>query len=377
MASAGGGLAALALDSGARSRRLLVLAVPALFWALFAVFTAFNTYLSMLSHHHSLARLVAFQLVVCGFWAAATPAVVWLARRFDLVPLRFGSLLAHVLCGAALATLHLAWSIAATVVMRPYDRMSITTFRGPFLEVLQAHLHFEMLTYWGILGAVYAFRFHERSRERALRAAELERELAQARLAALSGQLQPHFLFNALHTVSGLVRADEREAAIATVAGLSDLLRYALENGTDPEVTLGEEVEVARRYLAIQGLRYGDRLSVAVAVEPAALAARVPRLLLQPLLENALRHGAEASSAAARVELRAARRDDALVIAIGNSTHAAAAPSPAGHGIGLHNTRERLAQLYGPAAALRAHRRDGWFELDLTLPWRERAAGDG
>ena len=188
----------------------------------------------MLSHHHSLARLVLFQLVVCAFWVAATPAIAWLAEAFPLLPPRPGPLLVHLGTGGVLGLLHLAWSIAVMIVMRPYDEMTISRFPGPFLELLRGKLTVEMLTYWGILGAVFSFSLYERSRERALRAAELERELARARLQALSLQLQPHFLFNALHSVAGLVRAGEPQAAITTIATLSELLRYALDSTALP-----------------------------------------------------------------------------------------------------------------------------------------------
>jgi LytS/YehU family sensor histidine kinase len=185
-------------------------------------------------------------------------------------------------------------------------------------------------------------------------------------------QLQPHFLFNALHTVSGLVRAGEPQAAISTLAGLSELLRYALDSTSAPEVSLGEELDAVRQYLAIQELRFGQRLSVRLDVAAETLPARLPRLLLQPLVENAVRHGAGASGGAAWLELMAARRDGKLAIAIRNSARggeSAREVAGQGRGIGLPNTRARLDQIYGRGYALHTRHLGDRFELTLELPW--------
>jgi LytS/YehU family sensor histidine kinase len=226
---------------------------------------------------------------------------------------------------------------------------------------------------------MHALAFHERSRERALRAAELERALSEARHEALAARLHPHFLFNTLHTVSSLIRAQQPAAAIRTLAGLSDLLRYALDSSS-PDAELGEELEVARRYLAIQSLRFGDRLEVRIDAEADALPARVPRLLLQPLVENAVRHGMPGEGGSAWLTLEARRGAPtrsagpaSLRIGIANSAHGVPPVEGEGRGIGLAATRARLEQLYGGDYHLELRRLDDRFELALDLPYRTLA----
>ena len=361
------------LGWGPRTRTLLAGAL--LFWSAFAVFVAIHTYLSMLSHGHSLVRLILYQWVSCLFWALSTPAIAALAGRFPLVPWRGRSVLVHAAAGAAFASAFAAWSITMNVLLQPYDVRSPTDLASGFVATFSAHFPLEVLVYAGIVGAVHALAFHERSRERALRAAELERALSEAKHEALAAQLHPHFLFNTLHTVSSLIRAQQHAAAIRTLAGLSDLLRYALDASRSPEAELREELEVARRYLAIQELRFGDRLSVRIDAEAETLPARVPRLLLQPLVENAVRHGATRGDAPAWLTLEARRVNGSLRIGIANSANGVPPAEGEGRGIGLAGTRARLEQLYGDAFRLDIRRLPDRFELALDLPWRTRAEG--
>lgn len=345
------------------------LAVLLLFWGAFGVFSGLNTYLSMLTHGHSLVRIVVYQLVVCAYWAAATPLIAGLARRFPIVPLSWRGAGVHAAGASTLTTGYAAWATVMTLTIRPYDAMSITRFMPHFLEYLAVRLPVGVLVYVGTLAVVHAFGFHQRATERAMRAAQLERELSQARLDALAIQLQPHFLFNALHTVAGLIRANESQQAISTIAGLSDLLRYALDSSGTPVVALRDELEIVRRYLQIQELRYGHRLRVSLEVAPETLPAGVPRLLLQPLIENAIRHGVALGAGPAWLSLRTERVNGALRIEIRNSTPPGRRLED-GLGIGLRNTRARLAQLYGDAFEMDVGRLDDRFELSLDLPWR-------
>ena len=359
------------MGRGPRTRTLFAGAL--LFWSAFAVFVAFHTYLSMLSHGHSLVRLVVYEWVVCMFWALGTPVIALLSERFPLMPWRAKNALAHAAAAAAFASAFAAWSITMNVLLRPYDVRSPTDIAEGFVATFSAHFPLEVLVYAGIVGAMHALAFHERSRERALRAAELERALSEAKHEALAAQLHPHFLFNTLHTVSSLIRAQQQTSAIRTLAGLSDLLRYALDASRSPDAELGEELEVARRYLAIQELRFGDRLSVKIDAEAETLPARVPRLLLQPLVENAVRHGAARGEAPAWLTLAARRVNGSLRIDIANSSWGVPPMEGEGRGIGLSGTRARLEQLYGGAYRLDIRRLDDRFELALDLPWRTRA----
>ena len=354
----------------ARARRFgPTLAIPLLFWGAFAIFTGLNTYVSMLSHGHSVLRILAYQLSAFAFWAATTPLIAWLARRFPLVPLQWRSVGIHAATAAALTTTYAAWAIVLMLTIKPFDAMTITTFLPHFWEYLAARLPMGMLAYLGTLGVVYAFQFYARSKERAIRAAQLEHELSRARLEALANQLRPHFLFNALHTVSGLIRGGEPGKAISTIAGLSQMLRYALDHEGEAEVAMRDELEIARCYLEIQGLRYGERLDVTLDVAPETLGASVPRLLLQPLIENTIRHGVAVTAGHAWLSLRAARENGSLCIEIRNGTPAAPRAGD-GSGIGLRNTRARLQQLYGDGFEMQTRQLEDRFELKLGIPWR-------
>jgi two-component system, LytTR family, sensor kinase len=355
---------------GGRPRAAVVWGLPVLFWTLFAVLLAVHTYLSMLTHHHSFVRILLFEIAVCLFWALATPAIAFLARRFPLVPFRWTSVPLHLSATGVFVCASVAWHLRSSLTLRPFDVRNITSFGPNFLEALWLWLPSEVLIYWGTVGAVYAFEFYRRSQERALRSAQLEREVAQARLDALSLQLQPHFLFNALHTVTGLIRGDEDRAAISTIAGLSDLLRYALDSSGAADVKLSEEIDVAKRYLAIETLRYRERLAVTIEADPESLSASVPRLLLQPLVENAVRHGVAANANSSWLSLKTRRTGEALTIEVSNSA-GAAGNGESGFGIGLANTRARLEHLYGASHRLSIHRLPDRFELFLEIPWRE------
>lgn len=354
---------------GSRPRAAVAWGFPATFWTLFAGFMAIHTYLSMLAHGHSFARILLFYVAASLFWVPATPAIAFLARRLSLVPFLWKSVVAHLLAALAFASAAVAWHIWMLVSLRPFDEMTITSFGPHYLHALWKWFPFELLIYCGTVGVVYAFQFYEHSKERALRSAQLEREVAQARLDALSMQLQPHFLFNALHTVAGLIRGEEDQAAISTIAGLSDLLRYALDSSGAPEVRLAQEIEIVKRYLAIEALRHRQRLEVRIDAGAESLEAAIPRLLLQPLVENAVRHGVASSAGSSWLELKTRREGDSLHIEVDNSA-SGEGESERGFGIGLTNTRARLDQLYGPSHQLSVRRLPDRFELSLTIPWR-------
>jgi signal transduction histidine kinase len=222
----------------------------------------------------------------------------------------------------------------------------------------------DVLLYTLIAAGALAAAYARESRERAVAAAQLQAQLAEARLHALAAQLHPHMLFNALHAISALVRPDPRRAE-QLIARLSDLLRHALETGGSAETSLDEELGFVAKYLDIQQARYGDRLAVRYDVAPEARGARVPRLVLQPLVENAVQHGIARRAAggtvtvAARVrgaELELLVRDDGAGLPAaapaGPAPPGGAGAAPARAGVGLAITRARLRQLYGDAQAL-------------------------
>jgi len=203
---------------------------------------------------------------------------------------------------------------------------------------------------------------------------ELEVRLSQAKLQALQMQLNPHFLFNTLHAISALMHQDV-DAAERMLTRLSDLLRYALESTEAHEVPLKKEIEFLQRYLEIEQTRFGDRLQVRMEIDPAALDAQVPNLILQPLVENAIRHGIEPHAQAGLVELRARAENGTLELIVQDNGKGSAKSAPAGFGLGLSNTRARLEQLYGAEHRLEiGDAESGGFRVRICVPMKTPVA---
>jgi two-component system, LytTR family, sensor kinase len=241
----------------------------------------------------------------------------------------------------------------------------------------------DLIVYWAIVGLAYARGYYQRYRERELRAAQLEALLARAELQALKLQLHPHFLFNALHAVAGLVRRGENADAVRMIAGLSDLLRYVLDSADRQLVPLAEELAFLERYLDVQRLRFGDRLSAEIDAAPDTLGLEVPILILQPLVENALEHGLARRAGPGHLRLTARREEDRLVLRLRDDGRGLAGGADGGEGtgdgagVGLENSRARLRELYGEGSALTLRDAEGGpgAVAELILPARP-AAGE-
>jgi LytS/YehU family sensor histidine kinase len=212
--------------------------------------------------------------------------------------------------------------------------------------LLTKTFQYNVWVYWVIVSVCHAFDYYRKFHERELRASELEKRLAQAKLQALQSQMNPHFLFNTLHTISALMHKDV-EAADHMVMKLSELLRLALDNTEVHEVSLSQELDFLKRYLEIEQTRFRDRLKVEMQIAPETLRARVPNLVLQPLVENAIRHGIERHARPGRIVLRAERRNGALELEVQDNGNGLPPGGLAREGIGLSNTRSRLETLYG------------------------------
>lgn len=299
-------------------------------------------------------------------WAAATPLVVWLARRIRVAsPHRLRSAAIHVAASLLVASAHVVLTaVVVKLTMTPGEMPP-----WPFWKLclgLTYTFHLHVLVYGAIVGVTYAY-------DNYTRATQLENQLATAQLEALRAQLQPHFLFNTLHGIAGLIRNGQNGAATNMIAGLSDLLRASLDNSGRQEVPLEEELEFIGRYLDIQRMRFPDRLSVDVDATPETLGALVPNLVLQPLVENALRHGIANRAAAGTVTIRARVDGSWLRLSVLDDGPGLAAASPSGNGggIGLTNTRARLEQLYGDEFHFEVgNRSTGGVETALAIPFR-------
>lgn len=341
---------------------------------LFALMFASEQYVYLRMHGASVpaAELVGVHLARWYLWAALAPFIFTVARRW-----RLGS--GHrarrvAIQGAAAVGFALVHAVLSALVER-----GIGVASGPLSLTLtnQAAALFasDILIYGAIAAVYHALEYYHRYRDRELRASRLGAQLAQTRLQMLRMQLRPHFLFNTLNAISSLMHEDV-ETADAMLAELSGLLRLALDGDDSQEVPLRQEVEFTRRYLDIMRMRFGTRLEAAIEIDPAALDALVPNLVLQPLVENALRHGIAKRLDGGRVEVHARRVNGTVRLRILDDGPGL----PAGWdqhrdgGLGLRNTRARLRQLYGASHRLAlANRPGGGLELTLVVPFRRTA----
>lgn len=305
-------------------------------------------------------------------WAAATPVILVLTRRFPVdVGLWRRNLPVHL---ATMGLFNAGCSTVAVLCGRLacppcYERDPLG--RALALGNLK-QLHLALLLYVGVYAVGCALEFHRRYREGTVVQAQLQTRLAHAQLDALKMQLHPHFLFNTLNAIAALVRKQEGAAAVRMIAGVSDLLRLALYNTGKQTVPLRQELDFVERYLALEQMRFADRLQVVRRVDPGALSASVPNLLLQPLVENALKHGISARAAAGRLELAAVRQGDVLHLEVRDDGPGPSGDWEEGGGIGLANVRARLQQLYGDRHVLRLQAHPGGgacvvVELPYTL----------
>ncbi len=280
------------------------------------------------------------------FALLSLPAVVF-ARRFPLgsAPLRL------------LAVVHLVASLLFSLVwMLLRAGVAVAMEGSPFAETLRhalvATLVFNLLVYWVVVAVAHAIAFYQSLRERERRTLELEKHVTEARLLALQMQLNPHFLFNALHGVSALMYRDV-DAADRMLVKLSELLRHALDRTDAQRVPLRDELAFLDRYLELEQIRFGGRLSVKHEIEDAVRDAAVPNLILQPLVENALKHGIEPQTRPGLITLRAAILPGRRVrLEVEDNGRGLGPGKSAEGGIGTANSRSRLGQLYGDAARI-------------------------
>lgn len=314
---------------------------------------------------------VSYALLDWYVFALLSIPVAALSRRFPVhlstwkvnIPL-------HLVAGAVFSFLFIvlrAWAaqVQGWINGHPAD------FGEAFQPLLVKSFHLNFLIYGVIVAVGHAFTYYREVQERELRTSELERHLAQARLQALQMQLNPHFLFNTLHAISALMHKDV-EAADRMIARLSDLLRYALESTDAQEVPLRQELAFLERYLEIEQTRFGDRLLVRKEIASDLLDVQVPNLILQPLVENAIRHGIEPHARTGEIKLSASRAQSLLHLEVrdngGGLKNGNTVPE---EGVGLSNTRARLAELYGSRYRFEFHNApEGGLVVHVAIPCR-------
>lgn len=316
----------------------------------------------------------ALQTALADWYVFAVLSIpaLWLARRYRLGgPSWKGPLAVHLLAGAVFAV---AWVVLRVWVeqVRLASRVPWFDFGEMFHWTLARSFYFNLLVYWIIVGASHAFSLYRELQDRELRAMELEKLLVQSRLETLQAQLNPHFLFNTLHAISALMHTDV-EAADRMISRLSDLLRMALERTDTQEVPLRREVDFLQKYLDIEQIRFGPRLQVELDIEPEVWEALVPSLILQPLVENAIRHGLEPRARAGRIVVSARQADGRLHLEVRDDGVGLRQERPVQEGVGLSNTRARLQHLYGPAHQFGLRNLEGGgLAVTLSFPLRRQ-----
>ena len=347
-------------------------------WSIPALIGSLVYYLRMVPTGEAVTWRFAlvYQFAAWVPWIAMTPLVLALGHRFSLERSRLWvAMTIHLAGGLVVGAMYLALALAGmrAVSYAPPER----TFWSAYADwMLPTYLEFAVLTYFAILGLVYALEYYRRYVTGTVHASRLEAELARAQLLALRTQLQPHFLFNTLHAISSLMDEDVR-AARRMIARLADLLRSTLDTTDQQEITLLRELETLELYLDIERERFSDRMRIELEVHPETLRARVPNLMLQPLVENAIRHGIAPLQRGGRITVSAVREAEKLVLGV-EDDGAGSRDGQSPEGVGLRNTRARLARLYPAEHELTIDRpRDGGYRIRIEIPFVTEPSTNG
>lgn len=362
-------------SAAVHGNRLRLWALGFAVWTLLALINASQIIVYLLSTGQRVNWSFLLTRSLADWYSCAifTPAYFWMVRRWPLHRQGMARPIAIYL-GFTAAFVVMKYALYVPI-LNALRRNGTPTSLG---ETLLGSFITENIAFWCLLAAVLGVEYYRNLREREVHAARLETQLAEARLDALSAQLHPHFLFNAIQGISTLIHRDP-DAADTMLARLSDLLRLSLQRFGGHEIPLARELELLRLYLDVVQARFADRLTVSIRVPDGLRDALVPHFLLQPLVENALHHGIARRAGAGHVDIAAERAGDSLLLRVsddGPGLPAGSRPFPEG-GIGLSNTRDRLLQLYGPDQALELGAGpDGGFRVTVRLPWHTEPAGD-
>ena len=339
-----------AVPSRERRRRLLLLL---LLWAVPAIVAGFGVlmvpYFNAPDIGYGGALLIS--LAHWAPWAVWALVVFALCDRFPLERGRLGRAFAvHI--PVSLVTMLLMIALLVAVDLGLGLIREGRSLESHFIIQMRSYAEFELILYWAVVGAHAALRWHEAWQAQSTLRTQLEADLSAATLRALKAQLNPHFLFNALNSVMTLITSDP-PAAQRMLVRLSELLRITLATNDAQEVSVEQELELVERYLEIERIRFGDRLAVVIEADADARGSRVPALVLQPLVENAIVHGLSQRPGPGRVEVRARVSGPNVVLSVRDDGPGVRLPSAhAGAGIGLGNLRARLERLYGAAFEL-------------------------
>lgn len=323
--------------------------------------------------HHNWVRLFFTLMIVWLPWALATPWVIQLGRRF--APARTSGLstwVLHVSVAIGIGLVFSAWYASLEKLLNPWaiDPHARGTFTMLWLSKFYSSVTTSLVLYAFILVIDYALQSRQRLARQQTEAAQLGEQLSRAQLDALRRQIEPHFMFNALNSIAGLVRDNRSDAAVDMIVSLSDFLRHAAEDSTRPQVPLAQEVERLRQYLEIQKARFAERLQVTLTIPVELLAAQVPSLILQPLVENAIKHGISKRAQGGEIQVAAAQANGRLNLRVGNDGPGLPEELEKGRtGIGIANLRNRLQLMYGGGFELSLRNQTaGGVEVSISLP---------
>ncbi len=304
-------------------------------------------------------------------WAIMAPAIIWIGKKYRIerenwvqtvfsvhIPTMVTMLLIH-----SLANLYLFYATG----MPGHESMTTGLYKVHFWT----RVHSNILTYWTVLGIFYAYDYYQKFLNREQAAAILEIRLAEANLRALKMQLHPHFLFNTLNSVAALVRKNDNKTAVKMLVKLGDFLRLALENKGIQEIPLHQEIDFLQRYLSIEKIRFGERLSVSFDVKEPISSGYVPNMILQPLVENAIHHGIGPNAEKGKIDIRATQEGANLILEVqDNGKGLTKQSSDRREGVGLSNTRGRLESIYGGRASFTIQNaEEGGLVARIVLPY--------
>jgi len=352
-------------DTHVRSPRWRTIAA---IWLACGLFDASSTVLFMQAvGQHAWLVIFGTQLVSWLPWVLATPFIISLARRRPMTRGKVASAVAlHVASFVVVSLTADVWFAALQAVFNPFGYAKSLTF----MEAWSTSLPYQLLPYLIVYALILAGTYIADAHEQRVR---LNEELSKAQLAALRGQIEPHFMFNTLNSIAGLVREQRNDAAVSMIVGLSEFLRRATQDSHRAQVTLAEEVEYLQRYVDIQKVRFGERLQVSVDIPREMLNAQVPNLLLQPLVENAIKYGVGRRVTGGAVRVTGACENGTVRLSVCNDGPSVPSDEPTAQtGVGLNNLRTRLRILHGEESELQLRlAQSGEAEVVVTLPLRE------
>jgi len=347
----------------------------ALIWSAVGLFDATQNVFVMRAEgmHHAWARLFVRLFIAWLPWALATPGVLFLGRRFP--PTRFRPISTwgiHIAAGGTIGLVYSAWVAGLDTLLNPWlNPAPPGQFLHFWLDKFYNGLLSQVILYASILAISYVLDSRARLARQQTETAGLNEQLSKAQLNALRRQIEPHFLFNTLHAIAGLVREKRNDAAVSMIAGLSDFLRRVVEDSNRQQVPLGEELEFLQKYMDIQKVRFAERLEVSMNVPEELFSAQVPSLILQPMVENAVKHGIAKRAQGGAIRISAFRSNGRLTLSVYNDGPKLSADwDKAGSGIGISNVRTRLQGLYGDGFDLNMRNQEpGGVEISFSVPF--------